>query len=298
MRLRQIEVFYAIMTTGSLRRAAEVLHVSQPAASKVLRYAEQSLGFALFERKGGRLVPTREAQIMLPHVNAIFGKLSDLRRLTHNLRYARDGHSISIGCVPSLGLSLIPRVIRNYRAEHPNTEVTIDALHGSEIVSRIFNHDLDLGVVFGDYAREGLTAHHIADIPLVLIDKEREGGSIALTDIDPARYLGLSEKDPTAGLLEMALDEAGIAATPAIRVRTHFMAAELVRLGVGCTIVDALTVLHHPGLPRPCTLSPPLSVTCTVLFRADYALSHISRDILKLMRRELGGDLQTLATMV
>ena len=58
MRLRQIEVFYAIMTTGSLRKAAEVLNVSQPAASKVLRYAEHSLGFALFERKGGRLVPT------------------------------------------------------------------------------------------------------------------------------------------------------------------------------------------------------------------------------------------------
>lgn len=82
MRLRQIEVFYAIMSTGSLRRAAEVLHVSQPAASKVLRYAEQSLGFALFERTGGRLVPTREARIMLPHVNTIFEKISDLKRLT------------------------------------------------------------------------------------------------------------------------------------------------------------------------------------------------------------------------
>ncbi|WP_418609723.1 LysR family transcriptional regulator [Gluconobacter cerinus] len=298
MRLRQIEVFYAIMTTGSLRKAAEVLNVSQPAASKVLRYAEHSLGFALFERKGGRLVPTREAQIMLPHVNAIFGKLSDLRRLTHNLRYARAGHSISIGCVPSLGLSLIPRVVRSYCADHPATEVTIDALHGSEIVSRIFNHDLDLGVVFGNYSREGLTAQHIGDIPLVLIDKEKDQGPVALTDIDQNRYLGLSEKDPTADLLDMALDEAGISATPAIRVRTHFMAAELVRLGVGCAIVDALTVLHHPGLPRPCTLSPPLSIKCTVLYRADYALSHISRDILGLLRHELDKDLQDLEAMV
>ncbi|MBB2166355.1 LysR family transcriptional regulator [Gluconacetobacter sp. 1b LMG 1731] len=295
MRLRQIEVFYAIMTTGSLRRAAELLHVSQPAASKVLRYAEQSLGFALFERAGGRLVPTREARIMLPHVNAIFEKLSDLKRLTDNLRYARDGHSISIGCVPSLGLSLVPRVVQRYRTAHPGMELTIDAMHGSEIVSRILNHDLDLGIVFGDYTRDGLTALHIADIPLLVIDAEGGEGPVNIAEIDPARYIGLSENDPTARLLDMALDEAGIPATPPVRVRTHFMAAELVRLGGGCAIVDALTALHHPGLPRPRPLSPPLSVTCTVLFRADHALSHISQSILALLRNELAIDLAALA---
>ncbi len=295
MRLRQIEVFYAIMTTGSLRRAAELLHVSQPAASKVLRYAEQSLGFALFERAGGRLVPTREARIMLPHVNAIFEKLSDLKRLTDNLRYAREGHSISIGCVPSLGLSLVPRVVQRYRTTHPGMELTIDAMHGTEIVSRILNHDLDLGIVFGDYTRDGLTALHIADIPLLVIDAEGGEGPVNIAEIDPARYIGLSENDPTARLLDMALDEAGIPATPPVRVRTHFMAAELVRLGGGCAIVDALTALHHPGLPRPRPLSPPLSVTCTVLFRADHALSHISQSILALLRNELAIDLAALA---
>lgn len=296
MRLRQIEVFYAIMTTGSLRRAAEVLNVSQPAASKVLRYAEQSLGFALFERSGGRLVPTREARIMLPHVNAIFEKLLDLKRLTDNLRYAREGHSISIGCVPSLGLSLVPRVIQRYRAANPGIELTIDALHGPEIVTRLLNRDLDLGVVFGDYQRDGLTVHHIAEIPLLLIDRERpEGGGVPLSEIDPARYIGLSENDPTACLLDMALEETGLSTSPSVRVRTHYMAAELVRLGGGCAIVDALTALHHPGLPRPCTLSPPLGIACTVLFRADHALSQIARNILALLRSELDVDLAALA---
>lgn len=296
MRLRQIEVFYAIMTTGSLRRAAEVLHVSQPAASKVLRYAEQSLGFALFERTGGRLVPTREARIMLPHVNAIFEKLSDLKRLTDNLRYARNGHSISIGCVPSLGLSLVPRVVQRYHAAHPGTELTIDTLHGTEIVSRILNHDLDLGIVFGDYTRDGLTVDYIADVPLLLIDAEPVSSApVSLEEIDPQRYIGLSENDPTERLLDMAMEEAGVSAAPSIRVRTHYMAAELVRLGAGCSIVDALTALYHPGLPKPQELNPPLSVSCTVLFRADYALSHISRDILIFLRAELDVDLARLA---
>ncbi|WP_281700706.1 LysR family transcriptional regulator [Acetobacter malorum] len=297
MRLRQIEVFYAIMSTGSLRRAAEVLHVSQPAASKVLRYAEQSLGFALFERTGGRLVPTREARIMLPHVNTIFEKISDLKRLTENLRYARDGHAISIGCVPSLGLSVVPRVIQRYHAAHPGNELTIDTLHGPEIVSRILNHDLDLGIVFGTYEKQGLTASHIADVPLVLIDQETLTGPVALEDINPARYIGLSENDPTARLLDMVWEEADLSTVPVVRVRTHYMAAELVRLGGGCAIVDGLTALHHPGLPPPLPLKPPLGIACTVLFRADYALSHISRDILELLKEEIQKDLTGLPAL-
>ncbi|NLI26816.1 MAG: LysR family transcriptional regulator [Acetobacter sp.] len=297
MRLRQIEVFHAIMATGSLRRAAETLHVSQPAASKVLRYAEQSLGFALFERTGGRLVPTREAHIILPHVNSVFDKVSDLRKLTDNLRNARDGHAITIGCVPSLGLSIVPRVIQRYRASHPGNELTIDALHGSEIVSRILNHDLDLGIVFGTYETQALTAYHIADVPLVLIDRHAKHGPVALRDIDPARYIGLSEQDPTARLLDMAWEAAGCSSLPGVRVRTHYMAAELVRLGDGCAIVDGLTALHHPGLPVPLPLKPFLAMPCTVLFREDHALSHISQNILTLLKDEINHDLKSLPSL-
>lgn len=294
MRLRQIEVFYAIMAQGSLRRAAEMLHVSQPAASKVLRYAEQSLGFSLFDRTGGRLVPTREALIMLPHVDNIFEKVSELKRLTENLRHACGGHTINIGCVPSLGLSLVPRVIQKYHSVHPGNELTIGTLHGPEIVSSILNCELDLGIVFGTYDRQGLTACHIADIPLVMIDPERSKGPVALEDIDPERYIGLSKNDPTACLLDMAWEQAGKAAAAVVRVRTHYMAAELVRQGGGCAIVDGLTALHHPDLPVPLALRPALKMPCTVLFRADYVVSHIAKDICQLLQEEIKNDLEKL----
>ncbi|CAJ3076526.1 LysR family transcriptional regulator [Burkholderia pseudomallei] len=61
LNLRQIEVFRAIMLTGSISGAAKLLHVSQPAVSRLISYAEQRLGLALFERIKGRLYPTPEA---------------------------------------------------------------------------------------------------------------------------------------------------------------------------------------------------------------------------------------------
>ena len=58
MRLRHVELFQAVLQTGSLTAAAELLHISQPAASKILQHAEQQLGFALFSRVRGKLLPT------------------------------------------------------------------------------------------------------------------------------------------------------------------------------------------------------------------------------------------------
>lgn len=64
MRLRHIEVFNAVMLTGSVSAAARLMNVTQPAVSRILAHAELQLGFALFHRLKGRLVPTTEAQTL------------------------------------------------------------------------------------------------------------------------------------------------------------------------------------------------------------------------------------------
>src|SRR5207248_5643938 len=61
MRLRHIEVFHAIMQVGTISGAAQVLHISQPAVTKVLQHAELQLGMPLFERVRGKLYPKPEA---------------------------------------------------------------------------------------------------------------------------------------------------------------------------------------------------------------------------------------------
>jgi len=72
MRLRHIELFHAIYTTGSITNAAKMLHISQPSVSKVLTHAELQLGFHLFERIKGKLIPTKEAEILFGEVDKIY----------------------------------------------------------------------------------------------------------------------------------------------------------------------------------------------------------------------------------
>ena len=115
MRLRHIEVFHAIMRTGSLSKAAELLCVSQPAVSKVLAHAERSAGLTLFNRVHGRLQPTREAELLFSETQKLQANLDSIRDLARNLALQPEGH-LRIGCLPSLGLSLIPPAVEAFRA--------------------------------------------------------------------------------------------------------------------------------------------------------------------------------------
>ena len=85
MRLRYIELFHAVLTTGSLTGAANLLNISQPAASKALQQAEQQLGFALFSRVRGRLLPTEQALLLRQRIEKIIQELHELQRLTASM---------------------------------------------------------------------------------------------------------------------------------------------------------------------------------------------------------------------
>ncbi len=90
MRLRHIEVFHAVYTSGSITGAAKLLNVSQPSISKVLAHAEQQLGFALFDRHKGKIVPTREAERLIDHVTEAYRNINELRRDFKEPGFRRD----------------------------------------------------------------------------------------------------------------------------------------------------------------------------------------------------------------
>lgn len=86
MNLRHIEVFHAVYVNGSVSAAARMLNVSQPSVSKVLRHAESLIGFALFHRSAGRLVPTEDAHALFGDVAAIQDRVYALREASRNLK--------------------------------------------------------------------------------------------------------------------------------------------------------------------------------------------------------------------
>ncbi len=326
MRLRHIEIFEAIRRTGSLTEAAAALHISQPAASKLLAHAESQLGFKLFDRVKGRLVATREAEILTPEIARLSQDLSSVRRLASNLRDRPNGH-LRLGCAPALGLGLLPGVVRDSRDAQPGITFDIHTHHSAELVQGLLTRELDLAITFDTNDYPGLTRMGLGHTELVHLSRRAAQGPLRLSELSEARGVEASgagasgagasgaaaSGSPTAGdtlivldasdasgaLLQLALDAQGLAPQVAIQVQTHYVACALVDAGCGDAIVDAITAqaMLRPGMTLR-RLEPALRVPISIMTRNQDPLSALHRDLIERLRAACAALLEGLDARV
>src|SRR5262245_14430416 len=117
MNLRQMEVFYAVMRSGSVSGAARMLNVTQPAVSAILKHCESQLKMKLFVRVAGRLQPTPEATAIFPDIAAVFGRLDAIKRLTQDLVGGRLG-TLSVAAAFPIANGPLARAAATFLGEY------------------------------------------------------------------------------------------------------------------------------------------------------------------------------------
>ena len=136
MRLRHIEVFQAIVQTGSISAAARLLNVSQPNISRVLNHAEQQLGFALFERRIQGMSVTAEGRRLLPEVEDLYQRLQSITQLTEQLRRG-EGQIVRVGAAHAFGQMVLAPALVTWRQQVPSVSVELVTEHFSTLISLI-----------------------------------------------------------------------------------------------------------------------------------------------------------------
>src|SRR5260370_4014075 len=136
LNLRQIEVFRAIMITGSISGAARLLSVSQPAVSRLLAYTEDRLKLQLFERVRGRVQPTPEARRLFAEVDQVHRGVQRINDLAEELRERGTG-SVRIVASPSTGHAMVPDAIALLRRRFPDLRAEFGTLPLLELIARI-----------------------------------------------------------------------------------------------------------------------------------------------------------------
>src|SRR5258708_26600077 len=146
LKIRELEVFRAIMETGSVTEAALSLHVTQPAISKMLQQTEDRLGFALFMRRRGHLTPTAEAHALLPEAMKAGSAIQSVERLAEDLKTVRSG-VLTLAAAPALCVSILPAAIRRFRTERQDVTVMLQSASNHEVSRLVAEHQVDLGLV-------------------------------------------------------------------------------------------------------------------------------------------------------
>ena len=296
MRLRHIEVFHAVYTCGSITAAARMLHVSQPSVSKVLAHAEQQLGFALFDRQKGKIVPTQEAERLISHVNDAYDNISELRRISENLR-ATDIGRIRIAVLPAFGIDLVPRAIASYLEHHPETHFQIESLHHRQVARALKEFKIDIGLVYDPPATPGIKVEVLALGRFVALTHRSmnfpQGESLTLGDLEDEPLINLSTRSPLGKLLGERIASSGVTFRSVAEVETYQMAKSLVAHGAGVAIIDEITArsMGHENVVT-WQLEPELNYQVALLHVESEPLSILTRRFVDHLASELGDFLQ------
>ncbi|WP_213792099.1 LysR family transcriptional regulator [Klebsiella aerogenes] len=288
MKLRHLEIFYAVMTCGSLSRAAESLNISQPAASKALKNAELKLGFKLFQRVRGKLLPSSEALTLFEKAQSIYQDLDNLRLLADNL--ARDPRAkITLGCLPSLGLSLVPELVTDFYQQNSNLVMTLTTEHTETLVKKLDLREIDLALTLQPVQQGEIITTLIAEVPLVYIDRDYRQGAVDIKEIDQQRWIS-----PGPHSLSAAIAPRRDFSTTRLNVQTYYMATEFVKRGIGCSITDIFSARHNlsPEMIHPIT--PPMKINLCLLRRADVSLSPITQKFVDFLCKQLRQQLKEI----
>lgn len=280
MRLRHIEIFHAIYTTGSITNAAKILHVSQPSVSKVLSHAEIQLGFNLFDRVKGRLIPTEEAKMLFDEVDKIYQQMRAVKNTAENIK--KSGHgTIKLGLTPALGFDVVPKAIAHYYEQYPNVNFTIETVHNDAVLQTLLEHKCDLAVLFSPKTMPGVTSTIFDESELVIVyPKDTIAGNpakLSLNTLSDFEFIDISDSGPLGTLMFNRMMEENIHFKSKIKVQTYFIAARLVAQGVGICVVDKHTAQGNLSQNTVmASFDPPLLFNINILHLENRPLSNLA----------------------
>lgn len=146
MDLRQMEYFQMVCRLNNLTRAAERLHVAQPAISVAMQKLEEELGVQLFSRNQKQFTLTTEGQVFLARVEDILSRTQDAILEMHEYRELRKG-TIKLGVPPMIGSYLFPHIFAGFKQVYPSLDLSVIEEGSLAIRGMLERDELDLGIV-------------------------------------------------------------------------------------------------------------------------------------------------------
>jgi DNA-binding transcriptional LysR family regulator len=277
---RQIEAFRAVMRTGSMTTAAEMIHVTQPAVSRLIRDLEAEIGLDLFDRRGNLVAPTAQAHALMAEVERSFVGLGQIKNFADNLRTGRAG-SLRLGALPAMSGGFLPRFVAGFSRDRPGLKVLVDGLPSSVIRDRVVAGQFDLGVVSTPFQRDSLTVTPLNDPTVVAMPighRLTAKTAVRAEDLHDETLIVLS-KFFSYGQHPVGLALQPVRRTQWIETPLASIACVFVSEGMGVAIVDPFSASEFVGkgiVLRP--FVPAMMVGSALVHASDRPLSILAAE--------------------
>lgn len=253
MELKSLISFVAVSERRSFIRAAESLHVSQPAITAQIQRLEEEIGVRLFDRDRRSVRLTQAGATFLEGARATLAQADETVKATQRVARGEAGR-VRIGFPPSVLQTILPEITMEFHRQHPHIKLDLSSLHTSVTISALQKGSIDVGYVRMPVAARGLTILEIHTEPLVvcLPEGHRMAGAerVRMKDLADDRFI-VYERRLAPGfhdtLVELCL-RAGFTPMVAQEIDEMYVVPTLVATGVGIAMLPRMVVAHGaPG---------------------------------------------------
>jgi LysR family cyn operon transcriptional activator len=168
MELRRLRYFLTVADTVNFRRAAKILHISQPTLSQQIQHLEKELGTTLFDRIGKRVRLTVAGETFRYHAQRALHELDEAQVALRELDGLKRG-KLSVGAVQAFNTYLIPPIIARFTTSHPGVFLSVEELTASQIEQDLLRGRLNLGISYVSSTTDEIDSEPLFEEELVLI---------------------------------------------------------------------------------------------------------------------------------
>lgn len=251
MNLRQIEAFLAVVDLGTVTRAAESIYVTQSAVSRLLARLEREVGFQLFDRRQGLMVPTAEAKAL--HVEAMrsYIGLKEIQLAAQRIAQIGSG-TLKVCVMSSLQQGALPKLVTEFMQMHPGITVVFDVQRHYDVVYAVSRGSAEIGFATLPVDHPDVKSVPIARTPAVCILPAghplaaRE--TIGPMDLQGVDFINVPRKRFNDRITRVhdritrILDAHGVRPRVRVEAGTMLAAMALVEAGAGTFVIDAFTL--------------------------------------------------------
>jgi DNA-binding transcriptional LysR family regulator len=277
MTLRQVRAFVVVARFSSFTRAADLLHLTQPALTVQIRQLEQALGVKLFDRSTRAVELTRTGRELLPVLERLLEEFDAVVVSTREMATMRYG-TVRMAALPSVAATVLPPLIARFKQRHPHIRITVRDSVGEHINAMVREEIVDFGIgsdvepdaeletvpLFEDEMRAVVPASHpLGKQTEVILDRLIEEPLILMDTGSSVR-----------SLVDRAFADRGHLAVPAYEVTYMSTAIGLVRAGLGIAILPstAIELRLDPDIRSPCIREPVLRRSITLVLKVGRSL--------------------------
>jgi len=291
--LRHLQVFESAARLAGFTRAAEELHLSQPAVSMQIRQLEEQAGMALFDQIGKKIHLTDAGRTLYRHAQDILAQVQEAQLELEEMRGVRRGQ-LNI-TVASTANYFAPRLLATFCQRYPGVKVSLDVSNREHILTQLSESDKDLAIMGQTPEESNLVAHPFMDNPLVVIAAP-DHPLVHERAIAPARLSEESfiSREPGSGTrmaAERFFDAAGIRLATAMEMSSNEAIKQAVQAGLGLGVVSIHTLEMERAMGRMAILEVqgfPIMRHWYVVHRPAKRFSAVAQAFLDFVMTEAG----------